>query len=203
MLVKLFILGVFALAIFYLGYNAGSYQPSIAQAINVVGGQITTTDKENAIFQVFKTDVETVETTATESISKLSGGDKTDGALIAKQSTIDLQFLLNKHQSLQIIQDENPCPSLAEWEAAGGVPGGNEPNPPEFPLCDPDVLYDPARCTLFWEDLDDKVNHPIQDNPFDSLTARNVIVEVEWDGTIYNLALRDPSPNPANYPNNC
>lgn len=85
----------------------------------------------------------------------------------------------------------------------GRLVGGTEPNPPKYPLCDPDVLYDPARCTLFWEDLDPNTDHPvIPGEPKDTLTSRPVMVQVKWDETIYTMRLANPRP-PDHYPDNC
>ena len=81
-----------------------------------------------------------------------------------------------------------------EWEAAGGVSGGTEPNPSEFPLCDPDVLYDPNLCNIFWEDIDDRVS--FRGNVKETLTSRNVLVSISWDGTLYNHSFRDPGFSP-------
>lgn len=164
--------------------------PGVAHAINVKGGETTTTDKDNATFKVFLTSETTIQTDAATVNAKLPGGDKGEALKIAKQASIDLQFLADFHQSLADIEAGNPCPTLADWEAAGGVPGGTEPNPAEFPDCDPDVLYDPSRCDLFWEDIDDKVT--FRGDPRETLTSRNVLVLITWDGTVYNHHFRDP-----------
>jgi len=55
---------------------------------------------------------------------------------------------------------------------------------------DPDVLYDPGRCNLFWQDVDDKVD--FRGNPKEVLTGRNVLILITWDGTVYNHHFRDP-----------
>ncbi len=161
--------------------------PQTALAINVKGGETITTDKDNAVFKVFLNDVTTVETDADTINGKLTGGDKGVALKIAEQASKDLQFLADFHQSLADIETENPCPTLAQWEAAGGTP---TTNPAEFPLCDPDVLYDPGRCDLFWEDIDDKVT--FRGDPRETLTSRNVLVLITWNGTVYNHAFRDP-----------
>ena len=185
-----------------IGITIGQYEIPSVQAINVVGGEIITRSETNADFRVFKSSQETVEVLVKIKPKNIDP-TKDTGELISKDTEESLQFLVNSHQSLQIIQDGNHCPTLAEWEAAGGVPGGNVPNPIEFPLCDPDVLYDPARCTAFWEDREPGIDHPvILGEAAETLTFRPVMVGIEWDGTIYNLTLRDPR-SPANYPDNC
>ncbi len=188
-----------------IGFTIGQYSPSPVLAINVVGGEVITIAEEDAIFRVFKTSEQTIETSATAVKAKLkikNKGDGTGGA-IGKGAGQELEFLNNAHNSLADLQNQFPCPSLAEWEAAGGTlttapPGG------EFPSCDSDILYDPGRCNIFWEDLDKQVGHPIfPGNPFDTLTSRNTVIDFPWSGTIYNIILRNPSNNPADYPNNC
>ncbi len=164
--------------------------PQVARAINVKGGETITTDKDNATFKVFLDSETTVETDAGTINQKLNGQDKGVALKIAEQASIDLQFLADFHQPLVEIEAEFPCPSLAEWEAAGGVPGGTEPNPAEYPDCDPDVLYDPGRCSIFWEDTDDKVT--FRGDPRETLTSRNVLVLITWNGTVYNHHFRDP-----------
>ncbi len=163
-------------------------------AINVKGGETITTDKDNATFKVFLNDTNTVQTDTVTVNNKLIGGDKGSALKIAEQASKDLQFLTDKHQLLSDIDTENPCPTLAEWEAAGGISGGTEPNPSEFPLCDPDVLYDPNLCNIFWEDVDSKVS--FRGNVKETLTSRNVLVLISWDGTLYNHSLSDPGFSP-------
>ncbi len=86
---------------------------------------------------------------------------------------------------------------------AGGVPSGTEPNPEEYPLCDPDVLYDPARCTFFWANLDPDIDHPVILGELrETLVFRSAIVTLIWDGATYVMSLHDPRP-PINYPDNC
>lgn len=164
--------------------------PGTVQAIAVKGGETITTDKDNATFKVFLDNETTVMTDATTINAKLTGGDKGTALKIAEQASKDLQFLADFHQSLADVEAENPCPTLAEWEAAGGVQGGTEPNPTEFPLCDPDVLYDPGKCNIFWEDINDK--ETFRGDPRETLTSRNVLVLISWDGTVYNHHFRDP-----------
>ncbi len=206
MIVKLIMASVFLIVGFAIGINMAGNDPVDARvnAINVVGSQVTTISEDDATFQVFKTSVQTLETDVAKLKVKAKVKNKDGGDKIALEAGKELEFLNNFHQTLADIQLEFPCPSLEDWEAAGGVPGGNEPNPTEFPDCDPDVLYDPARCNFFWEDLIPQVAHPtIIGNQSDTLTSRNTMITFSWNGTIYNNRLRNPSTNPADYPDNC
>ncbi len=170
-------------------------------AINVVGSQVITVDEKDATFQVFKTSTQTLETDVGKLKTKAKIKNKDGGAKIAIAAGEELEFLNNFHQSLVDLQVLFSCPSLDDWEPAGGTPTSN---PTEFPDCDPDILYDPARCSMFWEDLEPQTSHPVlAGNPFDTLTSRNTMITFSWNGTIYNNQLRNPSTNPANYPNNC
>ena len=183
MLVKTAIGGILTLAVFFIGYNLGQYQAPTAEAINVVGAEVITTDANTATFRVFKTSSQTLETDTAAIDKKLKGQDRGEALKIADQATADLQFLNNFHQSLADLQAQFPCPGVE---------------------CDPDIETDPARCSLFWEDLDPKLDHPIiPGNPNDTLTSRNTIITVFWNGTIYSIRLADPSSNPANFPDNC
>lgn len=208
MLGKLIMLGAgFALAIGLMVYWAGEREAPLVEATNIPGGEVVTRSETDAEFRIFKSrgDVNrTVETTATIVNRDLRGTEKNAGAAIARDATQTLQTLTQDYQDLAQLNVENPCPSLEDWEAAGGVPGGTEPNPPEYPLCDPDVLYDPARCTLFWADLDPDVDHPILvGEPRETQISRVGFVTIIWNGVTYNLRIADPSSNPDNFPNNC
>lgn len=180
---------LFGIAMFSFGMVTAWFMygdPGIAHAINVKGGETITTDKDNATFKVFLNSETTVETDAATINQKLKGQDKGAALKIAEQAGKDLQFWADFHQSLADIDAAFPCPSLEEWESAGGTP---TTNPAAFPDCDPDVLYDPGRCSLFWEDIDDKVT--FRGSPKETLTSRNVLILITWDGTVYNHHFRD------------
>lgn len=183
MLVKLFTSTVLLILGLVIGITIGQYQVTPALAINVVGGEIITRSETDVDFRVFKTDVETVEVKIERNPKKDPDPERDTGEFISTEAEAELQFLLNTHQSLSSLQTQFPCPGVD---------------------CDPDIETDPALCSIFWEDLDPSIDHPtLPSNTFDTLTSRNVIIGIEWDGTIYNLTLRNPSTNPANFPNNC
>ncbi len=177
---------LFAAFLFMAGISIGyvlATDPQIAQAINVVGGETINTNVTSATFKVFKTSETTLQTDATTVNAKLLGMDKGQGDKIAAQASIDLEFLNNVHQTLADLQVAFPCPGID---------------------CDPDIETDPATCSIFWEDLDKQVDHPfIPDEPADTLTSRNTIITITWDGTIYIHGFADPSAVKADYPNNC
>jgi hypothetical protein len=192
--------GLLAIGFFLAGYGMAQYELSSAEAINVVGGEIVTRSETDADFRVFKSSEETVEAKAVDVNRKLRGQEKNTGSAISRDAQTALQFLVNQHQLLSDIQALYPCPSLEDWEAVGGTP---TTNPPEYPDCDPDVLYESPTCYHFWEDLNPDDHPVLPGEPRETRTTRVVMVGIDWDGTIYNLRLADPSNNPANYPNNC
>ncbi len=54
----------------------------------------------------------------------------------------------------------------------------------ELPDDDPDKTIDPARCDLFWQVLDGTTY----------LTGRSILVNVEWDRSLYRLGVRRACP---------
>ena len=179
-----------------IGVTIGQYQPNLVQAINVVGSEVINGGKADSIFRVIISVGNIIETDSGEAISditkhKVSLGEAVDelfaerlsGTEIGEEASANLQFLANFHQSLADLQAQFPCPGVE---------------------CDPDIETDPARCSLFWEDLDPQIDHPIiPGEGADTLTGRNVIIGVNWNETVYFISLRDPSTNPANFPDNC
>lgn len=179
-----------------IGVTIGQYQPNLVQAINVVGSEVMNGGKADSIFRVIISVGNIIETDSGEAISditkhRVSLGEAVDelfaerltGTEIGEEAAANLQFLANFHQSLADLQAQFPCPGVE---------------------CDPDIETDPARCNIFWEDLDPQIDHPIiLGEGADTLTSRNVIIGVNWNETVYVISLRDPRPTPGNFPDNC